>query len=104
MVDCFPYEVPEEYINMHFLKGRATVYVKFKIKENPNLEDCIFLIILDGYNAPVTARNFVDLVKRHFYDAWVSKYVLGLYKAHVMLPFGTMAVAREDRAKCFGCC
>ncbi|KAH0849089.1 hypothetical protein HID58_090422 [Brassica napus] len=49
MVDGFPYEVPAECINMHLIKGRATV-------------------VLDGYNAPVTARNFVDLVERHFYD------------------------------------
>ena len=25
-------------------------------------------IIVDGYNAPVTAGNFVDLVQRGFYD------------------------------------
>lgn len=25
-------------------------------------------IILDGFNAPVTAGNFVDLVDRSFYD------------------------------------
>nr|VDD32255.1 unnamed protein product [Brassica oleracea] len=49
MVDGFPYEVPAEFINMHLLKGRATV-------------------VLNGYNAPVTAGNFVDLVERHFYD------------------------------------
>ncbi|KAF3609448.1 hypothetical protein DY000_02051693 [Brassica cretica] len=68
MVDGFPYEVPEEYRNMPLLKGRATVDMKVKIKDNPNLEDCLFRIVLDGYNAPVTAGNFVDLVERHFYD------------------------------------
>lgn len=68
MVDGFPYEVPEEYRNMPLLKGRATVDMKVKIKDNPNLEDCVFRIVLDGYNAPVTAGNFVDLVERHFYD------------------------------------
>ncbi|CDY49057.1 BnaC05g48850D [Brassica napus] len=68
MVDGFPYDVPEEYRNMPLLKGRATVDMKVKIKDNPNLEDCVFRIVLDGYNAPVTAGNFVDLVERHFYD------------------------------------
>ncbi|KAJ0237316.1 Peptidyl-prolyl cis-trans isomerase CYP38 [Hirschfeldia incana] len=68
MVDGFPYEVPEEYRNMPLLKGRATVDMKVKIKDNPNVEDCVFRIVLDGYNAPVTAGNFVDLVERHFYD------------------------------------
>lgn len=68
-MDGFPFELPEEYQNMPLLKGRATVDMKVKVKDNPNLEDCIFRIVLDGYNAPVTAGNFVDLVERHFYDA-----------------------------------
>ncbi|XP_024974115.1 peptidyl-prolyl cis-trans isomerase CYP38, chloroplastic [Cynara cardunculus var. scolymus] len=68
MVDGFPYDIPEEYQNMPLLKGRATVDMKVKVKDNPNLEECIFRIVLDGYNAPVTAGNFVDLVERHFYD------------------------------------
>ncbi|RWR82000.1 Cyclophilin-like peptidyl-prolyl cis-trans isomerase domain-containing protein [Cinnamomum micranthum f. kanehirae] len=68
MVDGFPYEVPEEYNNMPILKGRATVEMKVKVKDNPNVENCVFRIVLDGYNAPVTAGNFVDLVERHFYD------------------------------------
>ncbi|XP_077244061.1 peptidyl-prolyl cis-trans isomerase CYP38, chloroplastic-like [Tasmannia lanceolata] len=68
MVDGFPYEVPEEYSNMPLLKGRATVDMKVKVKDNPSIENCVFRIVLDGYNAPVTAGNFVDLVERHFYD------------------------------------
>ncbi|CAK8533629.1 unnamed protein product [Lathyrus sativus] len=68
MVDGFPYEVPEEYRNMPLLKGRAAVDMKIKIKDNPNVDACVFHIVLDGYNAPVTAGNFVDLVERHFYD------------------------------------
>ncbi|KAI3976285.1 hypothetical protein MKX01_021827 [Papaver californicum] len=68
MVDGFPYEVPEEYRSMPLLKGRATVDMKVKVKDNANLEECLFRIVLDGYNAPVTAGNFVDLVERHFYD------------------------------------
>ncbi|XP_077221419.1 peptidyl-prolyl cis-trans isomerase CYP38, chloroplastic-like [Tasmannia lanceolata] len=68
MVDGFPYEVPEEYSNMPLLKGRATVDMKVKVKDNPSIENCVFRIVLDGYNAPVTAGNFLDLVERHFYD------------------------------------
>ncbi|CAM8985063.1 unnamed protein product [Rhodiola kirilowii] len=68
MVDGFPYEVPEEYRNMPLLKGRAIVDMKVKVKDNANLDECVFRIVLDGYNAPVTAGNFVDLVERHFYD------------------------------------
>lgn len=68
MVDGFPYEVPEEYRAMPLLKGRAAVDMKVKLKDNPNVDECVFHIVLDGYNAPVTAGNFVDLVERHFYD------------------------------------
>ncbi|KAK8938444.1 hypothetical protein KSP39_PZI010863 [Platanthera zijinensis] len=68
MVDGFPYEIPEEYKDMPLLKGRATVDMKVKVKDNANVQDCVFRIVLDGYNAPVTAGNFIDLVERHFYD------------------------------------
>ncbi|CAA7402234.1 unnamed protein product [Spirodela intermedia] len=68
MVDGFPIEVPEEYRNMPILKGRATVDMKVKVKDNPNAQDFVFRMVLDGYNAPVTAGNFLDLVQRHFYD------------------------------------
>jgi hypothetical protein len=66
MVDGFPFEIPEDYSNMPLLKGWATVDMKVKIKDNPNIEDCVFRIVLDGYNAPVTAGNF--MVERKFYD------------------------------------
>ncbi|XVF14115.1 hypothetical protein REPUB_Repub09cG0029600 [Reevesia pubescens] len=68
MVDGFPYEVPEEFRSLPLLNGRAAVDMKVKVKDNPNLEERVFHIVLDGYNAPVTAGNFVDLVQRHFYD------------------------------------
>lgn len=68
MVDKFPFDVPEEYANKPLLKGRATVEMKVKVKNNPNIDDIVFQLVLDGYNAPVTAGNFLDLVERHFYD------------------------------------
>ncbi|GJN03386.1 hypothetical protein PR202_ga20824 [Eleusine coracana subsp. coracana] len=73
MVDGFPFEIPEEFSNMPLLKGRATVDMKVKIKDNPNLEDCVFRIVLDGYNAPVTAGNFIDLVERKFYGMEIQR-------------------------------
>ncbi|KAM3106369.1 peptidylprolyl isomerase [Phormidesmis sp. 146-20] len=60
MVQKFPYEVPEEYSNLPQLKGRATVKAKTSQGD--------LTIVLDGFSAPVTAGNFVDLVKRGFYD------------------------------------
>ncbi|MDX2215891.1 MAG: peptidylprolyl isomerase [Oculatellaceae cyanobacterium bins.114] len=60
MVTGFPYEVPAEYSNLPQLKGRATI--EFKTSKGA------IEAIVDGYSAPVTAGNFVDLVKRGFYD------------------------------------
>ena len=60
MVQGFPFTVPVEYSNLPQLKGRATVAMK-TTKGN-------LTIVLDGFSAPVTAGNFVDLVKRGFYD------------------------------------
>ncbi|MFM7425859.1 MAG: peptidylprolyl isomerase [Elainella sp.] len=60
MVVGFPFEVPEEYANLPQLKGRATVEV--------NTSKGALTLVVDGYNAPVTAGNFVDLVQRGFYD------------------------------------
>jgi peptidylprolyl isomerase len=60
MVTKYPFEVPEEYSNLPQLKGRATIAVetsKGTVK-----------LVVDGYNAPITAGNFVDLVQRGFYD------------------------------------
>lgn len=68
MVDKFPYEIPEEFANKPLLKGRATLEMKINVKDNPNVKDAILQIVLDGYNAPVTAGNFIDLVERKFYD------------------------------------
>lgn len=60
MVTGFPFEVPAEYSNLPQLKGRATVAFK------TNKGD--LTVVVDGYSAPVTAGNFVDLVQRGFYD------------------------------------
>ncbi|MER3494103.1 MAG: peptidylprolyl isomerase [Mastigocladus sp. ERB_26_2] len=60
MVQGFPFEVPKEYSNLPQLKGRATVEMK-------TTKGTITLVV-DGYSAPVTAGNFVDLVQRGFYD------------------------------------
>lgn len=60
MVKEFPFEVPEKYSNLPQLKGRATIAIK------TNKGD--LSVVVDGYSAPVTAGNFVDLVQRGFYD------------------------------------
>lgn len=60
MVTGFPFEVPEEYSYLPQLLGRATVAME------TNKGD--LTIVVDGYSAPVNGGNFVDLVKRGFYD------------------------------------
>ncbi|AFZ44128.1 peptidyl-prolyl cis-trans isomerase cyclophilin type [Halothece sp. PCC 7418] len=59
-VEEFPFSVPEEYADLPQLKGRARVEVE------TNKGD--LTVVVDGYSAPVTAGNFVDLVDRGFYD------------------------------------
>lgn len=60
MVQKFPFEVPAEYANLPQLKGRATVEIKTSKGD--------VTIVADGYSAPITAGNFVDLVQRGFYN------------------------------------
>ncbi|MEG5000227.1 peptidylprolyl isomerase [Microcoleus sp. B4-D4] len=60
MVTKFPFEVPAKYANLPQLKGRATVAVETQKGK--------MTLVVDGYSAPVTAGNFVDLVDRGFYD------------------------------------
>lgn len=60
MVTGYPFSVPEEYSYLPQLLGRAKVEVQ---TTQGNL-----IIMVDGYSAPVTGGNFVDLVERKFYD------------------------------------
>ncbi|NJM99462.1 MAG: peptidylprolyl isomerase [Phormidesmis sp. RL_2_1] len=60
MVNGYPFEVPAEYDHLPQLKGRATV--KFTTSQGD------VTVVADGYSAPVTAGNFVDLVEKKFYD------------------------------------
>jgi len=72
MVPGFPYDVPADYSNLPQLKGRATLELKMKLKDpakrSLDYDNFTMTMVVDGYNAPVTAGNFVDLVKRKFYD------------------------------------
>jgi peptidylprolyl isomerase len=60
MVREFPFQIPEEYAHLPQLLGRATV----KIVTNKG----DLIVVLDGYNAPITAGNFLDLVQQGFYN------------------------------------
>lgn len=42
--------------------------IQFKEAREEGLTGGTMRIVVDGYNAPVTAGNFVDLVQRGFYN------------------------------------
>lgn len=67
--------VPSDYADLPQLQGRATVEMALKKSDggNFNIEGTLFneakmKMIIDGYAAPVTGGNFVDLVQKGFYD------------------------------------
>jgi peptidylprolyl isomerase len=60
LVGPFPFEIPAEYADLPRLLGRAS------IRLTTTKGDLIAEV--DGYNAPLTAGAFVDLVQRGFYD------------------------------------
>lgn len=67
--------VPSEYSDLPQLKGRASVemIVRKPDGEQFNIEGTLYKeakmkMIIDGYTAPVTGGNFIDLVKKGFYD------------------------------------
>lgn len=60
LVGAFPFEIPAEYADLPRLLGRATVEI--------TTTKGTLTAVVDGYNAPLTAGAFVDLVQKGFYD------------------------------------
>ena len=60
LVGPFPFEIPAEFAALPRLLGRATVQI--------TTTKGAITAVVDGYNAPITAGAFVDLVQRGFYD------------------------------------
>ncbi|MEY4800309.1 MAG: hypothetical protein RLZZ213_756 [Cyanobacteriota bacterium] len=60
LVGPFPYQIPAEFADLPRLLGRATVQLTTTKGD--------LTAVVDGYNAPLTAGAFVDLVQRGFYD------------------------------------
>ena len=66
-----PVQVPQEYSNLPQLKGRATLEMSYVLNESRDSPEPVtrkMNIVLDGYNAPVSAGSFLDLVTKHWYD------------------------------------
>ena len=60
LVGEFPFEIPAEFADLPRLLGRATVEIE--------TTQGTLTAVVDGYNAPLTAGAFVDLVQKGFYD------------------------------------
>ncbi|MCP9927127.1 peptidylprolyl isomerase [Cyanobium sp. CH-040] len=60
LVGDFPFAIPAEFDGLPRLLGRATVRISTTKGD--------LTAVADGYNAPLTAGAFVDLVQRGFYD------------------------------------
>lgn len=75
MVTGFPYSIPDEYATLPALKGRANVEMVVEKQGDENFDiGGIFYkqgklkLTLDGYSAPISAGNFLDLVNKGFYN------------------------------------
>jgi peptidylprolyl isomerase len=60
LVQAFPFAIPSEFDALPRLLGRATVLISTSKGD--------LTAVVDGYNAPLTAGAFVDLVQKGFYD------------------------------------
>ena len=60
LVGSFPFTIPSEYDALPRLLGRASVRLTTTKGD--------LIAVVDGYNAPLTAGAFVDLVQKGFYD------------------------------------
>lgn len=70
-----PFQIPEEYSSFPRLHGRAIIEMTIKSKSGflvPSTGKRIpsenFLIEIDGYHAPLTGGNFIDLIDKKFYN------------------------------------
>ena len=73
-----PYKIPSEFANLPRLRGRATVKCilsrdpsskkTFLLPDGSRTKDVELILVIDGYHAPLTGGNFIDLVQRKFYD------------------------------------
>lgn len=80
MIAEYPTTIPAEYDNLPRLLGRATVDIKTTQGD--------LTVVVDGYNAPINAGNFVDLVQRGFYDGLPFNRAEDLYILQTGDPVG----------------
>jgi peptidylprolyl isomerase len=61
ILEDYQVDIPKAYVSRPALKG-GWVLVKFNTQRGD------FFAIVDGFNAPLTGGNFLDLIKRGFYN------------------------------------
>ena len=73
--DSFKRSIPPEYSSIPVLQDRAEVLMTIKKADGSQYEingelynDVKIKMVIDGYNAPLTGGNFVDLIKKGFYN------------------------------------
>lgn len=100
LVKEFPYKVPfkGKYSYLPRLLGRAQVTFRFKRPNGTIIGDV--KIVADGYTAPITAGNFIDLCIRNFYTGLSikdpNKKVSPLYQEpQENLPFNILGSYNE---------
>lgn len=76
-VGKLPYQIPDEYATLPRLQGRAEIEMviqsgdskPYRLADEVTLVPKITLrLVIDGYHAPLTSGNFVDLVNKGFYN------------------------------------
>jgi len=81
LVGPFPFEIPAAFDGLPRLLGRATVLLTTTKGD--------LTAVVDGYNAPLTAGAFVDLVQRRFYDGLPFSRAEDFYVLQTGDPKGT---------------
>eukprot|EP01038_Epipyxis_sp_PR26KG_P006442 gene6442-8863_t len=73
--DEFKREIPPEYSNLPALQKRAKVEMVIRRPDNSQYDvdgklydNVKVTLVIDGYNAPITGGNFIDLVQNGFYN------------------------------------
>ena len=60
---------PSHWLTLALPQGRATLAMRVQCKDTPEGPQTANLtVVLDGYNAPVSAGQFMDLVNKGFYN------------------------------------
>ena len=95
LVVKYPYEVPKEgrFSFLPRLLGRAKVTFSFR-RDNDIIGSCT--IVADGFAAPITAGNFVDLSMRGFYTGLPVKAIKKKFGGLTQMRTGFLRLEKVD--------